>query len=65
MKIIKTKSGEMPNDIGVISEGYLVYCYLKLTTLKKMKDRKIEDIIRLNFWLIYVITKELNPNDYI
>lgn len=47
MKIIKTKSGEMLNDIGVISEGYLVYCDLKLTTLKKnegQKDRRYNQI---------------------
>lgn len=35
MKIIKTKSGDMPNDIGITSEGYLGYFDLKLTTLKK------------------------------
>ena len=47
---VKTKSGKIPWDIVVDREGALLYTYWKTRTVYKVKNDKIEEIIRLKGW---------------
>ena len=50
-KTMKTKSGEMPLDMGVDKEGDLLYCDLKTRTVYKVKNDQTEEIITLHEWI--------------
>ncbi|XP_052679952.1 uncharacterized protein LOC128160640 [Crassostrea angulata] len=50
IKCIKTHLRDMPIDIAVTSRGDLVYCDFKSKTLNKLKDGKIQKIIKLQGW---------------
>ncbi|XP_078336179.1 uncharacterized protein LOC111100939 [Crassostrea virginica] len=49
-KTTKTKSGNVPNDIAVYSDGALVYSDWITRTLFKVKNDQTEEIIRLQGW---------------
>ncbi|XP_061178985.1 tripartite motif-containing protein 55-like [Saccostrea echinata] len=51
IKSIKTKSGEMPNDIAVTGAGDLVYSDWKTRTVNKVKNGQTEEVIRLQGWV--------------
>ncbi|XP_065937878.1 tripartite motif-containing protein 3-like [Magallana gigas] len=47
---IQTKSGQWPNDIAVNSDGDLLYSDWSTGTVNKVKNGKIEELIRLKGW---------------
>lgn len=50
MRTIRTKSEGIPNDIFVTRAETLVYCDNSVNTLNKIKDGKIEEIIKIQGW---------------
>ncbi|XP_062610451.1 uncharacterized protein LOC134272219 [Saccostrea cucullata] len=50
LKSIKTKSGNIPLDIAVTKSGDLVYTDVSDRTVNIMKNKKIENVIRLQNW---------------
>uniref|UniRef100_A0A8W8MIL7 B box-type domain-containing protein n=2 Tax=Magallana gigas TaxID=29159 RepID=A0A8W8MIL7_MAGGI len=51
LQTIRTKSGQMPNDIVVNSDGDLLYSDWKTRTVNKVKNGQIEELIRLQGWV--------------
>ena len=49
-KTIKTKSGEVPNDIAVYSDGVLVYSDWSTRKVYRLKNDQTEEIIGLQGW---------------
>ncbi|XP_062601302.1 uncharacterized protein LOC134263021 [Saccostrea cucullata] len=49
-KSIKTKSGNRPQDIAVTRNGYLVYTDHEKRTVNMMKNKQIQEIIKLQGW---------------
>eukprot|EP00105_Crassostrea_gigas_P039629 XP_019923777.1 PREDICTED: uncharacterized protein LOC105330567 isoform X2 [Crassostrea gigas] len=50
MKTITTKSEKILSDIAVTRDGDLLYCDFSVKTLNKIKDGKIEKLIKLLGW---------------
>ncbi|XP_061167712.1 E3 ubiquitin-protein ligase TRIM71-like [Saccostrea echinata] len=50
LKSIKTKSGNIPWDIAVTKSGALVYTDVSDRTVNIVKNKKIENVIRLHNW---------------
>ncbi|XP_065937991.1 uncharacterized protein [Magallana gigas] len=50
LQIIQTKSGKFPNDIAVNSDGYLLYSGWLTGTVYRVKNRRTEELIRLQGW---------------
>ncbi|XP_065937905.1 tripartite motif-containing protein 2-like [Magallana gigas] len=50
LQTIGTKSGQMPNDIVVNSDGDLLYSDWKARTVNKVKNGQIEELIRIQGW---------------
>jgi streptogramin lyase len=48
---VRTKSGELPNDIAVANDGELVYTDWKTNTVNKVKSGQTEEVIRLQGWI--------------
>ncbi|XP_052679351.1 uncharacterized protein LOC128160121 [Crassostrea angulata] len=51
INVIRTKSGECPNDLAVTTEGCLLYTDWKLSTVNKVVNGQIEEIITLQGWI--------------
>uniref|UniRef100_K1R723 Tripartite motif-containing protein 3 n=1 Tax=Magallana gigas TaxID=29159 RepID=K1R723_MAGGI len=50
VKSIKTKSGNLPQDIAVTRNGYLVYTDSEDRTVDMVKEKKIKKMIKLRGW---------------
>ncbi|XP_062607007.1 uncharacterized protein LOC134268774 [Saccostrea cucullata] len=51
LKLIRTKSGNRPFDIAVTKSGDLVYTEYRDKSVNIVKNKKIEEVIRLQNWL--------------
>ncbi|XP_062615944.1 uncharacterized protein LOC134277628 [Saccostrea cucullata] len=49
-KSIRTKSGNRPQDIAVTRNGYLVYTDHEKRTVNMMKNKQIQEMIKLQGW---------------
>ncbi|XP_062621612.1 uncharacterized protein LOC134283170 [Saccostrea cucullata] len=53
LKSIQTKSKNIPRDIAVTWNGHLLYTDDDTRTVNKVKNKKIQEVIRLQGWIPY------------
>ncbi|XP_062598828.1 tripartite motif-containing protein 3-like [Saccostrea cucullata] len=59
-KSIKTKSGNKPRDVAVTKSGDLVYTDSGTRTVNIVKNKQIQEVIRLQEWLPYNVCSTSN-----